>query len=58
MSTRAQRFSGTEMTATPFSAIFSAAAKSMLRAVTTMLGAVPAGGNAWSRRDTPRLICR
>ena len=58
MSTRSQRFSGTETTATPSAAIFSALARSRLRAVTTMLGAVPAGGNAWSRRDTPRVICR
>src|SRR5205085_6295553 len=46
ISTRSQRVSGTEITATPSAAIFSALARSRLRAVTTMLGLVPGGGNA------------
>ena len=46
MSTRSQRFSGTVITATPSAARRSAPAALRLRAVTTMLGAVPAGGNA------------
>ena len=46
MSTRSQRLSGTVMTATPSAASFSLPARSRLRAVTTTLGAVPAGGKA------------
>src|SRR5205085_6012182 len=55
MSTRAQRVSGTEITATPSAARFSTLTRSRLRAVTTMLGRVLDDGNAKSRRDTPRV---
>ena len=55
MSTRSQRLSGSVMTAMPSAAIASVLAGSMLLAVTTMAGLVPAGGNAWSRlRDAAR----
>ena len=58
MSTRAQRFSGTVITLTPVAALASALAEIERRAVTTTPGCTGVVGKAWSRRATPRLICR
>ena len=58
ISTRPQRLSGTLMTAMPRAASFSLRFMFSDRAVTTTLGATGDDGNAWSRRATPRVICR
>ena len=58
MSTRAQRLSGTVTTAIPLAASASFRVLLSARAVTTRLGATSGVGKAWSRRATPRVICR